>query len=515
MIFAKVYLFCKNSKQSRGWLYLNLSLYGSMKDEKNKNNLWFPVFRGIFGFFQTLFSSLKQLFASLFFRGPHQIQENHFLETLHFILHDFPKKFWKKPTGIGLGRSFGEMILFFFKKESAFESTLNTPIKKISNQTPTSQKGFSLIEILISVTLLSWLLIVWFSAFGDLWKLKNKIVVGMDTYEQLSMSTDLFFTTLKQSGTIDYEEYFNRSTLGLTLSDWHYIIPSGFWNYGSGGIIGSDVFWSGAYLCRSGSGITMADAGCFLSGSLNTAGIAQTGIMQRYGSYQSQFMDYNSDASPDSAGGSVGPGDQNADGNITGDDDDEDLWKGPAAFSGIVHELYLIKKTSTRTERNIFRLRVERDPDAPLFMDCDVDSWTGSGCIGRLEMLQLVGRDYGSSHGLPVFATGAVFDGKIDTWECADGYYCSLPSGVSWHYLPTGTDSEWVSLLWPDINVQSLEFQPAPTTDISLAWKDPNAVAQNAHVRIKMQVWYGWKKKKILSGKIPTVTITTMVNLYK
>ena len=49
-------------------------------------------------------------------------------------------------------------------------------------------------------------------------------------------------TTIKEGGGIDYEEYFNRSMVGLTLSGGHYRDATGFGNYGAGGIVGTSNF---------------------------------------------------------------------------------------------------------------------------------------------------------------------------------------------------------------------------------------------------------------------------------
>ena len=114
----------------------------------------------------------------------------------------------------------------------------------------------------------------------------------------------------------------------------------------------------------------MIGNGCYATGALNNTNSTQVGTSgaagkhQRYGEYTLQFTDYNKfgTASCETAL----PGDQDCNGNIVGDDDDEDLGLGPTAMSGgVVAELYLIRKSQTTPERRIFRLLVERDPDAP------------------------------------------------------------------------------------------------------------------------------------------------------
>ncbi len=85
-----------------------------------------------------------------------------------------------------------------------------------------------------------------------------------------------------------------------------------------------------------------------------------TGMPQRYGQYALQFFDANANANGDL-------GDENGDGRSTGDDDDEELGAGPAAFvpGEPLRELYLIKKNSAVPERLILRWVVAADPNRP------------------------------------------------------------------------------------------------------------------------------------------------------
>ncbi len=114
----------------------------------------------------------------------------------------------------------------------------------------------------------------------------------------------------------------------------------------------------------------MRNDGCYGTGALNTLGSSQVGKPQRYTQYALQFTDYNKFGaaictSPRQSE-STNPGDQNCDGNIVGDDDDEDLGIGPRALSGSVfNELYLLRNIQGAPERRIFRVVIERDPSAP------------------------------------------------------------------------------------------------------------------------------------------------------
>lgn len=87
----------------------------------------------------------------------------------------------------------------------------------------------------------------------------------------------------------------------------------------------------------------------------------------------------------------------------------------------------------------------------------------GSGCLGNIEMLKLVGKDVGMLHtGASVLSVGR-YDGVIDTWECHPDFSCTLPSGASY---------EWVNIFPEFINVKSVHFYPYPEKDFRYAWKE-------------------------------------------
>lgn len=132
--------------------------------------------------------------------------------------------------------------------------------------------------MIISITLFSGILLVAFSAFGNIAHLKNKIVSDVDVYEQLYVAVENLSSIIKDGGDIDYEEYFNRSLVGTTLSGGHYQAISGFGNYGLGGIVGSATFGDDVYYCRSSSPApanSVIGNGCALTGSINTSSVSQ------------------------------------------------------------------------------------------------------------------------------------------------------------------------------------------------------------------------------------------------
>ena len=70
------------------------------------------------------------------------------------------------------------------------------------------------------------------------------------------------------------------------------------------------------------------------------------------------------------------------------------------------------------------------DPGLPI-TSCDMT--TGSGCLGNVEMLKLVGKDIGMSHN----STGTTaFDGNIDTWICHPDWSCTGSNVSATERLP-------------------------------------------------------------------------------
>jgi hypothetical protein len=256
--------------------------------------------------------------------------------------------------------------------------------------------------------------------------------------------------------------------------------------------------------------------------ALNDSSVSQAGKNQRYGQYKLQFFDYNSRGNNDTTicdgRGKPGKslGDQDCDNSITGDYDDESLGLGPAVFPKNLPlpELYLVNKSGAIPTRLFLRLKIERDPDAPPTAPCDTTgAGSGSGCIGRLQMLRLIGKDLGSDHA----KTGSApsYDGKIDTWECQQDFPCRSVKNMYDNYLPTGVDSEWIDVFSRDISVNSAQFFLNPNLDYNLAWKDTSDTLANSYLRMRLSLGYSWKKRKLIKLAVPEINITTTLNLRK
>lgn len=370
--------------------------------------------------------------------------------------------------------------------------------------------AFTLIEILLGITIVSLVLTVALSSLSSLGVGKVKLVEKVFLEKQVFAFQEKIFESIKESGGIDYEEYFNRSTYSPNnYSSGHYSEVSGFWNFWSAGSIGTTTYGANLYNCRSPNGTSMGTGGC-LQASFNTGAVNQITRPQRYGSYAKQFIDYNSDA--DANGGN--PWDENGDGDIRNDDDDDYLGIWPQAFTGWVfqRELYLIN--TSWDQRTLFRRNVIQDPDAPSGVNCDFSNQnnpTGEGCLGTIEFLKLLGKDYGEDHTLiPVDANGTQYDGKVDTWFIDPSFLSNATQVIAW----SNANSYRQPLFTDAINVKDLQFYLYPNKDQKLSWKDndPNLLVA-PYVRIQMQLSPGWSIKRKIKWQIPSIPLSTTIHL--
>lgn len=101
-------------------------------------------------------------------------------------------------------------------------------------------KGFTLIEVMVSI-LIFWIVAIgWFQALSYINIGKLKIIEKVDITKESFFFSEKLFEEIKKWGTIDFEEYFNRKVVGNTQTkSWHYLIESGFWNFWNNGATGS------------------------------------------------------------------------------------------------------------------------------------------------------------------------------------------------------------------------------------------------------------------------------------
>lgn len=369
------------------------------------------------------------------------------------------------------------------------------------------RRAFTLVEMMLVVAMMGLILTTVFEVLGNVGVTSARITSRVDANKDVYYAIEKLSTFIKEGGKIDFEEYWNRSAFstGYNLINGHYAPVTGFGNYGYTGVLGTGSFGREPYVCRSLASGAMTGYPAVIMGigylgcmdgdgfSSDTYGVYYfnpKNTLQRYGEYRLQFIDYNSDASSENVSMS-NPSWGDEDGNLTiiGDDDDADIGTGPAAFSGTVfasgaRELYLIKKFP-QYERTYFRYSVKQDP----FLtggtwSCDVTTGSGNACLGNVQMLKLVGKDFGYDHsGIGLGAN----DGKIDTWICAPGFHCFQTIMGGKYEIPTGSDAEWIDLFPDYVNVRRLEFYPWPNKEGRYAWREANpSLTMSPYVRIRI-----------------------------
>ncbi len=240
--------------------------------------------------------------------------------------------------------------------------------------------------------------------------------------------------------------------------------------------------------------------------------------MQRFWQYAFEFIDYNNNTNNDTGICAAIPfnkpwmqlWDEDCDWNIRWDDDDENLGSWPTALaSNSTRELYLIR-------RLLLRLNYSKDPDAPVWSTCNSD-WSWWWCLWNIEMLKLDWKDYWVAHN---WTSSWAFDWIIDTWQCDKSYSCTWIPTNNWFWNDWIMPTTWVSSNWwvplfPEyINVKNVNFNIYPIKDYKLAWKENDlSMTINPYVKLNINLWLSWWKRRYLSNKDPQINISTTINL--
>lgn len=367
-------------------------------------------------------------------------------------------------------------------------------------------KAFTLIEILIWITLFSIIVTSWFYAFSAVSVWKIKLIWKTNIEKESYFFSERLFEEIKKWWLIDYEEYFNRKVIwDTTFLSWHYQILSWFWNFWSGGSVWTTNYWDFFYYCRSWDWASMWTGWCF-DNIYNNYLWALTWKQQRFWQYTFQFIDYNSNMNNDT----LWWWDENSDWSIVWDDDDENLWIWPEAFSNTweVQELYLI--SWDKRTRTIFRWNVTNDPNRPSSASwCDFTTQKSPDwpwCLWTIEFLKLNLKDWWINHNK---AWSWLYDWNGETWIINPDFawtWWIIAWSNSWNY--------WVPLFPKSINVKNVKFYLYPNKDLNLAWKD-SAISSNfsPYLRIQYTLTPSREKRKWISWKAPELNFSTTITL--
>lgn len=381
--------------------------------------------------------------------------------------------------------------------------------------------AMTLIEILISITLFSMIIISGFYAFSAISIGKIKIIWETDIEKESYFFSEKLFQEIKNGWTIDYEEYFNRKVVNEweweLYQSWHYAKATWFGNFWHWWSIWSQNYWENFYYCRSWENQNMSSFWqwwCRWAAFLNSKWLVNniwedntwlnySWSLQRYGQYSLQFVDYNSDANSDFW-------DHNWDWKIIWDDDDAQLFNGPETFfpSWEVQELYLI--SWNKRQRTLFRWTVKTDPDAPAWNICDFSnskSPTWSWCLWTIEFLKLEWKDWWINHSPDNLSATWVYDWIVDTWLIDQNFSWISTGGI----IAWSDDTNYrVPLFSSSINVKDVKFFLYPNKDWYLA---SNEAQISPYLRIQYTITSSWKKRKWIRWKIPELNFSSTINL--
>lgn len=380
----------------------------------------------------------------------------------------------------------------------------------------------TLLELMISMAIFSMIMISVMSTVQSMYAARIKAMNRIHLTEQLHTFGEQLFTEIKNGGTLDYEEYWNRTSYDVTTGSWHYIKPSWVGNYGYGWDLDNNKIANnlGGYFCASwvNGGRLKVWSGCLDWASYKvtvtwaTVG-SQRWKMQIYGQYARQFWDYNSNANNDNW-------DENRDWKIFGDEDDRNNFDWPNAFSNQIHELYLtdeIKKT-----RTFFRWNIIQDPARnPATEKCEIiNNIPNDNCLWNIQILKLEWHDYGYDHSTEPTASGA-YDGQVDTWICKAWWDCEWKDFTS-HKIATWKDGEWVNLFPATINVRNFKLEALPNSDpwLSAAKNDCSSTDTSCtspfihpYIKISLELGFSHGKRRSIKWDNPVISISTTINL--
>lgn len=367
--------------------------------------------------------------------------------------------------------------------------------------------GFTLIEIMVWVLIVSILMTGWFYALTSVNIGKIKLIESTNMEKEMFYFSEKLYEIIKKGWVVDYEEYFNRKTYNQSFTGWRYLDKSWFWN-GVTTMKYCRNMWTGGCITANNTD---------LSGAIASVDLTWTRLL--YGQYSYQFIDYNSNGDDDGIVWVSWDGDENWNGNIAWDIDDEFIWLGPDAFDANwkVYEVYLINWE--KTKRTYFRWNVKVDPNKPSWPQCNGLTWvpsslTGSWCLWTMEMLKLEGKDWWYNH-ISWDNDGAENDWIIDTWVYDRNFYWLTTDTVAdLNGVTNPSDAYWVSLFPDTMSVMNVEFFLFPNKDIKLAWKDfSSSINMTPYLRIKFTLSPSWKKRKGMQGIPPSFDFSTTLSL--
>ena len=372
-----------------------------------------------------------------------------------------------------------------------------------------TRHAFTIIEMLISILIVSSVFIGTFQVLSYIWFAKIRIIEKTQIEKEAFFASEQLIDLIKRWGTIDYEEYWNRRALwNTTFRAWYFSELSWFWNYGRGGDIWDpDNRWQEFYYCLSWDSDTdrMWTQGCLWNHNRTSDPIVSLNynidyswLQQRYGQYRLQYIDHNWDLNPwhwDTTDGSW---------DFIQNDNVVFLGMGPDVFESWkdAGELYLIN--ASWDERTFFRWKYEEDSYRLEGSTCDTNSdWDkeihndDTGCRGTIQILKLQWRD-------------TTYNGSVDTWYIHPDFVSDWSDVIAW----SNAEQYWQNIFSNRIHVSRAEFYLYPNQNLDYAWADSRSDLQVApYLQLRLTLEPSWKERRKIQGTIPSVDIATTIHL--
>ena len=96
-----------------------------------------------------------------------------------------------------------------------------------------SSSGFSLLEIMVTIVISAIVIVASFASLSKIMAFRGTVTGALTADTQTYTAMERLVMLIKNGGTIDYEEYWNRRIAGTGTINGHYAKQTGYGNYGT------------------------------------------------------------------------------------------------------------------------------------------------------------------------------------------------------------------------------------------------------------------------------------------
>lgn len=93
----------------------------------------------------------------------------------------------------------------------------------------------TLIELMLSMVIFALIMTMIMTSVNSMMLARVKNMNRIALTDELYFFSEQLFTAIKNGGTLDYEEYWNRKAYNTDAGSGRYIYPTGVGNFGEGG----------------------------------------------------------------------------------------------------------------------------------------------------------------------------------------------------------------------------------------------------------------------------------------